>query len=201
MSDAHRHIEVERKWLLHRLPDRLLGTPDPECTRLEIRQGYLPPVSPDEPAWSEASRASEHEVPTVGRIRAIESDRGNRYVHTLKSGSGLVRHEFEREISEEAFQAAWSATAGRRLAKTRWRVPEGEVCWEIDRISGLDVVLAEVECASIELASSVTLPEWLAAVVDREVTEEDRFTNAEMAFQSGLATGDPGFEGGVDEIR
>lgn len=202
MNDAHSEVEVERKWLLHRLPDGLVDESLPvRSARIQILQGYLPPVSPDDPAWRDAKMATEHDVPTVGRIRAVESEAGNRYFHTLKAGSGLVRHEFEREISEAAFRAAWPSTAGRRLEKTRWRLHEEGVCWEIDRFVGLDVILVEAEIPSVEAAASLELPAWLKPVVDREVTDEDRFTNAEMAFRSGLGLGDVGPEGSSPESR
>ncbi len=202
MNDARTDIEVERKWLLHRLPEGLLDESLPvRSARIQILQGYLPPVSPDDPAWRAAKMATEHDVPTVGRIRAVESEAGNRYFHTLKAGSGLVRHEFEREISEAAFQAAWPSTLGRRLEKTRWRLHEEGVCWEIDRFVGLDVILVEAEIPSVEAAASLELPAWLKPVVDREVTDEDRFTNAEMAFRSDLGLGDVGRGGSPPESR
>lgn len=194
-------LEIERTWRLARLPDRVLradagNEADLECWRL--RQAYLPPAS--EADLDAASAGSDHQndwnqVPTVGRIRAIESEAGPRsevrYIHTLKSGSGLIRREIERPLSRSAFEAAWALTEGRRLEKTRWRIPDHGVLWEIDRFetpaaaSGL--VLAEAEAPSEAAAMALVPPEWLAPVVDREVTDDPGYTNAEIAFRLGMA--------------
>ena len=186
MTASRSEVEVERKWLLRGLPKRLVGTIGPEFTRIHIRQGYLSPVSPEDPAWDAAREATPDDVPVVGRIRSIDGSRGRSYLHTLKSGSGLVRHEFERPLSESAFEAAWPSTRGRRLEKTRWRIVEDGVCWEIDRILGLDIVLLEAEIPTVEAARGIEVPGWLGEVVEREVTDEPTFTNAEMAFRSGF---------------
>lgn len=190
--------EIERKWLLHRLPDRLVHLDGDEVgaavERLRIRQGYLPPAV--EADFEIFDQAGPEDVPVVGRIRSIEADGPRpvvRFVHTMKSGSGLVRRELERSISSSAFEAAWPATLGRRIEKTRWRIPEGGSTWEVDRLDGASdlglqdggLVLLEVEAADPEQARRLDPPQWLAEVVDREVTDEPAFTNAEIAFRLG----------------
>ena len=189
--------EIERKWKLHRLPDRLVhldrGALGVEC--LWMRQGYLPPATDAD--FSIFDRASPEHVPRIGRIRSIEARDGRattRFVHTIKAGSGLVRRERERDISQAAFEAAWPATQGRRIEKTRWRIPENGVVWEVDRfeggsdvgLEGGGLVLLEAEASDPEQAGRLTPPPWLAEVLDREVTEDPAFTNAEIAFRMGL---------------
>ncbi len=202
MTQVPGEFEVERKWLLRCLPDRVLKGPTPPgMTRCRIRQGYLCAVSPEDPRWDAARSAAPGETPTVGRIRASERDGASTFIHTLKHGSGLVRHEFERPVTEAAFEAAWPFTVGRRLEKTRWRFVEGGVCWEIDRIDRPEVVLVEAEAPSVEAATSLHIPSWLAEVVDREVTDEPQFTNAEMAFRSGFQGQGTEGEGSVGGSR
>ncbi len=184
-------LEIERKWLLHRLPSRLedrVGAGDPRMEIWRIRQGYLTtPVAGDLAAIRDRV-VSDAEVPTVGRIREIrDRDGAVRHIHTLKHGSGLVRREFERPITGAAFEAAWSETVGRRLEKVRWRIPEGGLLWEIDRFRSPAVVLAEVEAIDREAALEIQPPDWLAACIDREVTNDPEFTNAELAFRSARA--------------
>lgn len=191
-------LEIERKWLLRGLPERLDGEPEAtwECWRL--RQGYLPAPSKedlDRLARVEADGRDGPEIPGVGRLRSIEPlgpQRGPvRHVHTLKLGSGLVRREIEREISAEIFAEVWPRTEGRRLEKVRWRVPEGGVIWEIDRFDAptfaRGMVLAEAEAADEASAGSLRPPSWMEGLVEREVTHEPAFTNAEIAFRTGSA--------------
>lgn len=103
-------------------------------------------------------------------------DDGTRsFVHTLKTGEGLVRHEIEHVLSEAEFIKEWPSTAGQRLSKTRWCVKEGELTWEIDVFDEIELVLVEVELPTIKTATP--LPPWLAAVVEREVTEEKAYRN------------------------
>ena len=101
------------------------------------------------------------------------------YTHTVKHGVGLVRQEVESELERETFERAWPRTAGRRLSKTRYRVREGQLTWEIDVFDGIDLVLAEVELPTAETPSPI--PGWLAPLVDREVTNEPGYTNAAIA--------------------
>ena len=192
-------FEIERKWKLHRLPDRLLhannqgGGGGVEC--LWMQQGYLPPAKDAD--FTIFAEASPDDVPRIGRIRSMEARAGGaatRFVHTIKSGSGLIRREQERDISQAAFEAAWPETRGRRIQKTRWRIPESGVIWEVDLFEGESdlglqdggLVLLEAEAADPEQARRLQLPPWLAEVVDREVTEDPAFTNAEIAFRMGL---------------
>ena len=160
-----------------------------------MRQGYLPP--PEDDDFTIFDQASPDDVPTIGRIRSIEPRSGRsapRFVHTIKSGSGLVRREQERDISQTAFEAAWPRTRGRRLEKTRWRIPQDGVVWEVDLFGGNSdlglkdggLVLLEAEAADPEQARRLRPPPWLAEVVEREVTEDPAFTNAEIAFRMGL---------------
>jgi CYTH domain-containing protein len=189
-KDGGDGVEIERKWLLARLPERIEawegGDTDVAIDRVRLRQGYLRAATEAELDALAANGVGATPI-LFGRLRAIESSAGVRHVLTAKSGSGLVRREIEREIDAAAFEAAWPETAGRRIEKTRWRVSEPDgLVWEIDRFERLDLVLAEVEVADEAAAAGVVVPEWLAAVVVREVTSEPLFTNAEIALRAGL---------------
>ncbi len=195
-------FEIERKWLLHRLPPRLedpAGAPVRGGERWEIRQGYLAPPSESDFATERERVVPASEVPRVGRIREIRGSDGSvRHVHTLKGGAGLVRRENERTMTAAAFEAAWTRTAGRRIVKVRWRIPEAGLVWEVDRFRTPDLVLAEVEATDRETALAIQPPDWLAACIDREVTDDPVFTNAELAFRSGGIGGETPIRGGGD---
>ena len=195
-------FEIERKWLLHRLPAGFEDPAGPSVAgveRWEIRQGYLGEPSESDFVAVTGRVVPESEVPTVGRIREIRQVRDGRgtvrHVHTLKGGSGLVRREVERPMTEAAFEAAWAGTVGRRIEKVRWRIPEAGLLWEIDRFRTVPVVLAEVEAPDRDAALAIRLPAWLATCIDREVTDDPEFTNAELAFRSGRIGGSSGGNG------
>ncbi len=164
-------LEIERVFLLRGMP------PLPaSAVAVEIEQGYLPP--PDGPGQPE------------GRLRRqVAPDGQVLRVLTRKHGQGLVRREEERPLSPEEFDRWWPRTAGRRLRKRRHRVPEDGLVWEIDRFEGIELVLAEVELPSAETA--IALPAWLAPVVVREVTEDPRYRNFEIARRSGVLPDHP----------
>ena len=161
-------LEIERVYLLSRLPDlpadALIYRPE---------QGYLP-----DPTATDA----EHQL--EGRLRrTVKHDGSVIYTHTIKRGTGLVRQETERTISQPEFDQLWPRTEGRRLTKTRYFVTVGEYLWAIDDFDNMDVVMAEIELPTPE--TKVTLPDWLAAVLVREVTEEAEYRSYRLAVRAG----------------
>ncbi|MGE0707388.1 MAG: adenylate cyclase [Planctomycetota bacterium] len=157
--------EIERVYLLSGLPEL---PPGAEPWRIE--QGYLPEHELDAPDCLE------------GRVRRKTAPTGKTsYVHTIKRGQGLVREETERAIDAAEFEAAWGRTLGRRISKTRHRVREGELVWEVDVFDELPLVMAEVELPYAEYP--VELPAWLAPHVVRELTEDSRYRNFALATE------------------
>ena len=147
-------IERERKFLIDAIPADLDLA---DCT--EMRQGYL----------------------AVGHSSVRVRDSGPKgYTLTVKAGRGAERTELEWEIDREQFDAAWPHTEGRRVVKIRHRIPfDGHVI-ELDVFSdGLDgLVFAEVEFDSSEALAMFEPPGWFG----REVTDDDRYTNAALAL-------------------
>jgi adenylate cyclase len=102
-----------------------------------------------------------------------------RYYRTVKVGSGLSRTELEEEADEATFRRLWPLTKGRRIRKLRFKVPEGDLTWEIDRFRGRRLVLAEVELPSED--TEIPIPDWLRDHIDRDVTGEDEYVNINLA--------------------
>lgn len=148
--------EVERKYLLRCLPQRAGSV-----TPLEVAQGYLP-----------GERITE-------RIRGVVSGRDAHWYRTVKLGTGISRVEIEEEISGSLFESLWPLTAGRRVRKRRYVVPDGDLRWEIDEFVDRDLILAEVELS--DPAEQPELPEWIVPCVEREVTGEAEFVNVNLA--------------------
>ncbi|HEX8690969.1 MAG TPA: CHAD domain-containing protein [Longimicrobium sp.] len=156
-SAGHPNREIERKFLLKRMP-RLDGLP---VVVLEIDQGWLP-----------GERLAE-------RLRRTRTDGAVRYFRTVKLGAGTSRFELEEETDERTFRRLWSLTKGRRVRKLRYRVQEGDFTWEIDRFRGRRLVLAEVELPTED--TEVLPPAWLRRLVVRDVTGEPEYVNINLA--------------------
>jgi CHAD domain-containing protein/CYTH domain-containing protein len=161
------HREIEHKYLLTGLPERVRG-----AEAFEIEQGYLPGATVRE------------------RLRRAVGPRGARHTRTVKLGTGLVRAEFEEELSESEFARLWPLTEGARLEKRRYRVPDGELTWEIDEFLDRELWLAELELPDAN--TPFDIPEWLAPYVEREVTDDPRYSNLEIALTRAGTPADPG---------
>jgi adenylate cyclase len=147
--------EIERKYLIERLPDDLERHPSEP-----IDQGYLT-------AGGEGAEV---------RVRR----RGEATVLTVKAGAGRSREEEELAIDPERFERLWRLTAGRRLRKRRHRIPlpggvEAELDVYLDALEGLRVV--EVEFPSEEAADAFRAPAWFGP----EITGDARYSNRELA--------------------
>lgn len=170
-------LEIERVFLLRQLPELPEG-----AAAYEIEQGYLPDEEPD-PNATAVIEGQLHE----GRLRRQRSPDGTtRFIHTVKHGGGLIREEIERELDEASFIASWERTAGRRIAKTRHKVREGDLVWEVDTFTDLDLFMAEVELPTADHAAPI--PPWLEPHIVRELTEDPRYRNYILATK-GLPEG------------
>jgi CHAD domain-containing protein/CYTH domain-containing protein len=151
---GNRNLEIERKYLLQ-------AKPAFEAPALEIDQGWIPGRNLRE------------------RLRRIRSAEGERFFRTVKVGAGIQRVELEDETTQAVFDKLWPLTEGHRVHKRRYRVPEGEVVWEIDEFLDRELFLAEVELSRED--ETVALPAWLSPVVVREVTGETEYVNEKLA--------------------
>lgn len=153
MSKSTKYQEIERKFLVSKIP-RMLAKYD----RKHIRQGYL-----------------LHEGGREARIRSIGGD----FFLTIKEGEGLQRTEVEMAISKAHFEALWPLTAGRRLEKKRYRIPEGKLILEVDVFSGelAPLCLAEVEFVSVKASRNFEKPDFFGD----EVTFDLCYGNAFLA--------------------
>ena len=65
------------------------------------------------------------------------------------------------------------------MRKHRYRVKHGDLLWEIDRFRDRRLVLAEVELPAED--TPVEIPEWIGAVLVREVTGDPAYVNLNLA--------------------
>jgi CYTH domain-containing protein len=153
---AQSHREIERKFLVRNLPENLGGFP-----HSEIAQGYLA-LAP-------------------GGVQVRLRKSGAEHWLTYKRGDGAARIEREVTLTSEQFAVLWPATEGKRLRKTRYRLPLGELTVEIDVYSGQHdgLVVAEVEFESEESARAFQPPEWLGD----DVSHDPRYSNQLLASE------------------
>jgi CYTH domain-containing protein len=151
-----RDVEIERKYLLSGLPEAVANV-----RPVTIDQGWLP-----------GERLQE-------RIRRIRDASGESYTRTVKLGEGVERIQVEEAADRALFDALWPLTNGRRVSKLRYRVPDGDLVWEIDRFTDRELLLAEVELPDADFVP--TLPAWLAPYVVREVSGVPEYVNVNLA--------------------
>lgn len=158
-------MEIERKYLLARLPEGLDRYP-----RHEIEQGYL------------CSR------PTL-RIRRID----DQFVLTVKErvvtdSSAIVNREEEFAMSADSYRQLREKCDGRLLTKTRYKIPlaqmhpdghYGQWVAELDRFHGRHegLSLVEVEFRIIDEANSFVPPDWFG----QEVSNDPHYRNSYLA--------------------
>jgi adenylate cyclase len=144
-------MEIERKFLVERLPDDLGGR------ARRIDQGYL---------------ALDDRSGVEVRLRR----HGDELSLTVKGAGGLARVEEELFLDEATFESLWPLTEGRRVQKTRHELPGGI---EVDVYDGdlAGLVVAEVEFDSEEESAAFEPPEWFGD----EVTDDARYKNRCLA--------------------
>ena len=145
-------MEIERKYLIHTLPDQLDHYP-----HRTLEQAYLC----TEP---------------VVRVRRDDND----YILTYKSKGLIVREEYNLPLTEEAYQHLLAKADGRVITKERYCIPYGDhLTIELDVFGGdlAPLLLAEVEFASEEEANAFTPPDWFG----EDVTFSSKYHNSTLS--------------------
>lgn len=147
------NIETERKFLV--LDD---GYKSQAVESHRIRQGYI-----------------AHDMGRSVRVRILD-DKGILTVKGPFIGLGS-RPEWEKEISLKEAEELFLICKPGSIDKTRWIVPAGERCFEVDEFHGENegLVMAEIELESQDEAFG--RPSWLG----EEVTGDPRFYNGYLA--------------------
>ncbi len=146
-------VEIERKFLVNADTWRSLA-----ISATEVAQGYL-------------STTPERTV----RIRRA----ANQAWLTIKGkADGAQRREYEYPIPvADAIELLEHLCLQPVIEKTRYRLPWGDLYWEIDEFKGASagLILAEIELPAVD--HPLTLPPWIGT----EVTPDYRYTNAYLA--------------------
>lgn len=161
------NLEIERKFLIKCLPDRL---PD---DILKIDQFYL-----------------KNSSGTWERARTYHSDKnGDSYFHTVKKTiSKGVSLETEKSITSEEFnkfknECFNSKNEAKQICKERWiYTDENSMKWEIDVFkSNYTLIIAEVEIPSQNY--ELKIPKFMKEVILLEVTGNKKFSNRSLSLK------------------
>lgn len=161
------NMEIERKYLIKKLPDRL-----DSYRKKEIEQGYL------------------NRNPVL-RIR--KSNDSFILTYKMKKSAGvsdapLYNEEIEAELTEEAYYHLREKVDGNIITKTRYIIPyssnEKNYKIELDIFHGkLDgLVFAEVEFESLQDSMTFCKPEWFG----EDVSADKRYRNGFLSEQENL---------------
>lgn len=149
-------MEIERKYLVRRLPDDLS-----KYEAKKIAQGYLC-------------------TDPVVRIRRSNDN----YYMTYKGDGLMVREEYNLPLTREAYEHLLPKIDGLLIAKTRYLIPlTDRLTAELDVFEGVlsALTLVEVEFDSVEDANAFVPPEWFG----EDVTESGKYHNSYLS-QHGL---------------
>lgn len=165
-----KNLEIERRFLLYPCSmKRFLKLHGIDFKSVAIEQFYL--------------EAKEGEVLRYRR-------RGESYFRTIKSGIGLVRSEFEEEVSEREFEEALERNRGGVIRKRRYIFKVDGLTFELDMfkkpLRGLNVL--EVEFKSEDDAEKFELPPFFKKITVAEVTQNPSFSNGAISKSMRIPT-------------
>lgn len=146
-------IEIERKYLIRRLPENLSQY---QCKK--IAQGYIC-TNP------------------VVRIRKSDDE----YYLTYKGKGLMAREEYNLPLTQEGYEHMLPKIDGRLIEKSRYLIPlDGKLTAELDIFEGdlAPLIIVEVEFDSLDAANSFIPPEWFG----EDVTESRKYHNSNLAL-------------------
>lgn len=142
-------------------------------------------------AWRAEAQPGQHLCqgylqfePDEVRVRLVDDTKATLTVKGAKSADGMTRVEIEQEIHPIAARALLARALG-VVEKTRFKIPQGDLTWEVDVYEGK---LAGMQTAEIEMPSattSVDLPPWIGT----ERTADKSYGNGQLA-RHGRPTGE-----------
>ena len=104
---------------------------------------------------------------------------GKRGILTIKSKNiGITRNEFEYEIPYDDTLELLKLCAPPLIEKTRYKINNDGLTWEIDIFSGENEGLAIAEVELADEHQSITPPAWIG----KEVSDDQRYYNSNLVL-------------------
>ena len=146
-------MEIERKFLIKKLPDNL-----EQYSYHLIEQGYL-------------------STEPVVRVRREDDN----YYLTYKGAGLMQREEYNLPLTRESYEHLIAKADGNIISKKRYLIPIDKTTLTIE-LDIFDkpfapLILAEVEFGTIKEADCFIMPDWF----DRDVTNDKSYQNSNMS--------------------
>ncbi|ANE35308.1 putative CYTH domain protein [Campylobacter iguaniorum] len=157
-------LEIERKFLLNdTFLQNTLQTDGVEFKQLNITQFYT-------------------QISPVNETRYRKSD--DEFFKTTKFGKGLIRQEHEIKISKQEYEKALKHAIALPISKTRYEFKLNNLPCNIDVYSDwlCDLAVFEIEFLTQNDAKEFVMPEFLAQNILKEITEDERYKNKNLAL-------------------
>ncbi|BFH60595.1 CYTH domain-containing protein [Paenibacillus azoreducens] len=155
-------LEIERKFLLPEYPADLIREHEIRIEKEQlIDQTYL-------------AIHGDQEL----RVRKIQdlTSKQVEYTHTFKKGHGIAREEVEYSISEGLYEQMINAHQAVPLIKKRTTAVWGDKVIEIDDYEQIQLLVLEVEFASVEEAENFNAPGWFG----KDISSEKQYSNKKV---------------------
>ena len=178
-------MEIEKKYLVSRLPDDLNS-----YEHEEIEQAYLC----DRPTLRIRRKGDRYIFTYKGRVMPVDADPGltdsGPGDHGHESGSDqpddrlCIADEVERPLTREAYEHLREKADGIIITKTRYRIPYNGYTIELDLFHGEHegFVLAEVEFPTAGEALSFNPPDWFGEDVSGDVRYTNNYMSKKLLF-------------------
>lgn len=109
---------------------------------------------------------------------------GSEYYKCTKHGTGGVREEMEKEVSQKVYKKNLKKRIGRRIKKIRYlfKLESDEYSVDVYKKPFVDLYVMEIEFESIAAYENYVLPSTLEMVVEKEVTKDEAYKNKNLAL-------------------
>lgn len=155
-------LEIERKFLLPEYPADLIREGGLRIEKEQIiEQTYL-------------AMHGDQEL-RVRKIHDLTSGKVE-YTHTFKKGFGVAREEVEYSISAGLYEQIIDIHQAAPLIKKRTTAVLGEHLIEIDDYGQIQLLVLEVEFASMEEAEGFVAPEWFG----KDISSDKEYSNKKV---------------------
>lgn len=154
--------EIEKKYILREFPQALLNKGVLNLVKVEeIYQTYL-------------ALTKGQEVRVRKLLVTENGQTSEKYTHTFKKGSGMVREEIEYEIDRDIYD---QLTKDKKpLYKKRTTLSDQHYTYEIDQYEHVQLEVVEVEFANELEAETFIKPAWFGD----EVSGKKEFSNKKL---------------------
>ncbi|NWL88611.1 adenylate cyclase [Paenibacillus sp. 79R4] len=155
-------LEIERKFLLSEYPANRIKEGEIQIEREQIiEQTYL-------------ALHGDQEL-RVRKIHDLASGEVE-YTHTFKKGHGIAREEVEYSISKGIYEQMIDTHQAVPLIKKRTTAVWGDRVIEMDDYEQIQLLVLEVEFASLEEAESFAAPAWFG----KDISSDKQYSNKKV---------------------